>query len=336
MIDTLFSGFSINDLFLKNRIVMSPMCQYSAREGMPNEWHKVHYASRAIGGAGLITIEMTAVSPEGRSTDKDLGLWSDKHIPKFEEIISLCKKNGAKVSVQISHAGRKAQNINIPISPSAIKFEGEMYNQPRELEIDDIKKIIDSYTQTAKRAVLAGADCIEIHGAHGYLIHQFHSRLTNKRNDKYGVIPWKFGTEVIQSVKNVIPKSMPLIMRISAIEYAVGGYDIEYVLKICEHYRNAGISIFSISSGGEGPFPTDYPGHHVPFSRVIKGNLRVPTIVAGVINSPDLADSIIRNNDADLIAIGRGMLRNPYWALDAAEILNQHIEVPDQYKRAFN
>lgn len=334
----LFSEFNYNNFNLKNRIIMSPMCQYSVDtyDGMPNKWHEYHYVNRSIGGVGLITIEMTAISPEGRSTNRDLGLWSDDHIPAFKSIIDACKlMNNTKVSIQISHAGRKAQDSPSSYSASDIAFS-DKYPKPKPLDILEIEEIIMQYALAAERAVIAGADAIELHGAHGYLIHQFHSPLTNFRNDEYSDNV-KFGVEVIKGIKSIIPKEVPLIMRISAVEYSIGGYDLDFMIKVSKSYKEAGVDIFSISSGGESSFPDDYAGHHIPFSRKIKEELNIPIIVAGVLDNPSLADSIIRNSDADLIAIGRGLLRNPYWPLNAAIELKaeKQLEYPKQYMRAF-
>jgi 2,4-dienoyl-CoA reductase-like NADH-dependent reductase (Old Yellow Enzyme family) len=336
MID-LFTPFAHMGLEVKNRIVMAPMCQYSAVEdnGMPTDWHYTHYTSRAIGGAGLITFEMTDVDPDGRTTNMDLGIWSDKHIQSFSRIVDACHEYGSKMSMQIAHAGRKAEQAKVPVAPSAIRFDDPRYRMPRALQTDEVKSMIEVFAAAARRAVKTGIDTVEIHGAHGYLIHQFHSPLTNQRSDVYGQDLALFGTEVIKAVKSELPSTMPLVMRISAVEYIEGGYGLDYMIELARKYREAGIDLFHISSGGEGPFPDDFPAHQVPFARKIKQELNVPVIVAGVLGDPVLAQSVICNEDADLISIGRGMLHDPYWAHHAAQALGYDTEVPKQYQRAF-
>lgn len=337
----LFTPFSIKGLELKNRIVMAPMCQYSVTEkdGKPNDWHFVHYTSRAIGGTGLIMMEMTDVEPDGRITDFDLGIWSDEHIPAFARVIESCHQHGSKIGIQIAHAGRKAQDAETPVAPSPIRFEGTHYKAPRELRTDEVKRLVEKFAAAAKRAVKAGVDTIELHGAHGYLIHQFQSPLTNHRTDEYGDLA-RFGSEVIEAVKSELPASMPLFMRVSAVEYADGGYDLPHAIELCKKYRAAGIDIFHVSSGGEGPFgtqrrPGNFPGYQVPFAREIKQALDVPVVAVGMLEAPALAESIVANGDADLVAIARGMLRDPYWAIHASISLGQEPEPPTQYTRAY-
>jgi 2,4-dienoyl-CoA reductase-like NADH-dependent reductase (Old Yellow Enzyme family) len=199
--------------------------------------------------------------------------------------------------------------------------------------------MVEKFRDAAVRAIKAGVDTIELHGAHGYLIHQFHSPLTNKREDEYGQDPAKFGVEVIQAVKSVMPGGMPLLMRISAVEYADGGYDLDYSIEVCKRYKEAGVDLFHISSGGEGPAgsrkPGNYPGYQVPMARAVKQALDVPVIAVGILDDPALAESVVANGDADLVAVGRGMLRDPYWALHAAQALGHEIKTPKQYLRAF-
>ncbi|GAE35963.1 2,4-dienoyl-CoA reductase [Halalkalibacter akibai JCM 9157] len=218
---SLLDSFELKGLKLKNRIVMPPMCQYSveAKDGIPNDWHFSHYTSRAIGGTGLIIIEMTDVEPDGRISDYDLGLWSDEHTPAFAKIIKACQSYGAKVAIQIAHAGRKAEDAEVPVSSTNEAFS-DRYKAPRELSTEEVEKMVEKFERAFKRAVEAGVDSIEIHGAHGYLIHQFQSPLTNKRTDKYGQDKALFAKEIIQAAKRVMPESMPLLFRISAVEYA--------------------------------------------------------------------------------------------------------------------
>lgn len=337
----LFSPFSLKGLELKNRVVMPPMCQYSveAKDGKPTDWHFVHYVSRAVGGTGLIIIEMTDVEPDGRITDYDLGLWSDEQVPAFARIMEECQRYGAKMGIQIGHAGRKAQDASTPVAPSAIPFNST-FKTPRPLSTDEVKGMIEKFGNAAKRAIQAGVDTIELHGAHGYLIHQFHSPLINRREDEYGKDLTKFGVEIIQAIKSEMPSQMPLIMRVSAIEYVDNGYGIDYGIEICKQYQKAGVDMFHITSGGEGPIgsagkPGANPGYQVPFARAVKQALNVPVIAVGKLWEPAIAESVIGNEDADLVAVGREMLRNPYWALHAAQSLGYSPDAPKQYERAF-
>ncbi|MDQ0189646.1 NADH:flavin oxidoreductase/NADH oxidase [Alicyclobacillus cycloheptanicus] len=338
----LFTPYRLKGLELKNRIVMAPMCQYSvtAKDGKPNDWHYVHLTSRAIGGTGLILVEMTDVEPDGRITDYDLGLWSDDHIPAFARIIEACHGYGAKVGIQIAHAGRKAEDAPEPVAPSAIRFDAPGYKMPRELTTDEVRQMVDKFGQAARRAVAAGVDTIELHGAHGYLIHQFQSPVTNHRTDEYGKDLSRFGVEVIRAVKRQMPDDMPLIIRVSAVEYVEGGYGLDHIIEICRKYKEAGVDMIHVSSGGEGrPAPNhrpgNYPGYQVPFARAIKQALDIPVIAVGVLEDFHLAESVVANQDADLVAIARGMLRDPYWALHAAQALGVKPDVPKQYERAF-
>lgn len=342
MTQKLFASYDLKGLHINNRIVMAPMCQYSvtAKDGKPNEWHYVHYLSRAIGGTGLIIMEMTDVDPDGRITDFDLGIWSDDHIPAFAKIIDGVHAHKAKIGIQIAHAGRKAEDAAVPVAPSAIKFPGSAYKMPRALTTEEVQDVVQKFGDAARRAVQAGVDTIELHGAHGYLIHQFQSPLTNKRDDIYGQDLARFGVEVIQAVKKEMPADMPLIFRISAVEYADGGYDIDHAIELSKAYQAAGVDAFHVSSGGEGPAgerkPGNYPGYQVPFARKIREALNVPVIAVGMLEDPALAESVIGSEDADFVAIARGMLRDPYWATHAAITLrNKPNNIPEQYIRAY-
>jgi NADPH2 dehydrogenase len=336
----LSTPFTIGNLQLKNRIVMPPMCQYSVQEkdGRPNEWHYVHYVSRAVGGAGLIVMEMTDVEPDGRITDYDLGLWSDEQIPAFRRIVSEVHRHGAKIGIQIAHAGRKAQDAEVPVAPSAIPAAPNA-KTPRALTTSEVRGIVGKFRDAARRAVEAGFDTIELHGAHGYLIHQFQSPAMNRRDDEYGQDYARFGVEVVQAVKSVMPEGMPLLMRISAIEYMDGGYDLDHSLRLAARYRDAGVDVFHVSSGGEGPAgarkPGNYPGYQVPLARAFKETLKVPVIAVGLLDEPALAEATVANGDADLVAVGRGMLRDPYWALNALRQLTGVARPPKQYERAY-
>ncbi|MGD8190259.1 NADH:flavin oxidoreductase/NADH oxidase [Brevibacillus ginsengisoli] len=342
MTSKLFSSYDLKGLHLKNRIVMPPMCQYSvkAKDGKPNDWHYVHYLSRAIGGTGLIIMEMTDVDPDGRITDFDLGLWSDEHIPAFAKIIDGVHAHNGKIGIQIAHAGRKSEDVAIPVAPSAIKFPGSPYKMPRALTTDEIQDVIQKFADAARRAVQAGVDTIELHGAHGYLIHQFQSPLTNKRDDQYGQELARFGMEVIQAVKGEMPADMPLIFRISAVEYADGGYDIDHAIELCKTYKAAGVDAFHVSTGGEGlpgeRKPGNYPGYQVPFARKIREAVGLPVIAVGMIDDPAQAESLI-DNETDFVAIGRALLRDPYWATHAAISLGHEPNIiPEPYRAAYD
>lgn len=343
---TIGTPFEVKGLTLKNRTVMAPMCQYSVEkeDGIPNDWHFVHYVSRAVGGTGLIIMEMTSVTPEGRITNQDLGLWDDIQIPAYQRIVSEVHKYGAKIGIQIAHAGRKAEDAVQPVGPSNIagkalpeETKNGSLKQPRALTIDEIQEIIEQFKTATRRAVAAGFDTIELHGAHGYLLHQFMSPSINNRTDEYGQDLAKFGVEVIQSVKSVMPEDMPLIMRISAIEYIDGGYGLDHSLQIAERFKAAGVDIFHVSTGGEGIpgslKPGNYPGYQVPFARAFKERLRLPVIAVGMLNDPQVAEATLSNGDADLIAVARGILNDPYWSLHAIKDITREVTPPIQYAR---
>lgn len=337
----LFSPYKLKSLELKNRVIMPPMCQYSVtnKDGIATDWHYLHYTSRAIGGAGLVIVEMTDVEPDGRISDYDLGLWSDDHIPALARIVDAVHQHGAKAAIQIAHAGRKAEDAETPVAPSAIPFD-ENSKTPRALATEEVQQMVEKFRLAVRRAVKAGFDAIELHGAHGYLIHQFHSPLTNQRNDEYGQDLTKFGKEVIQAAKSEMPADMPLIMRISAREYVTGGYGIQESIAFAKEYQAAGVDMFHISAGGEGPIAAEgRPGTHVayqvPLARQIKEVLQVPVIAVGRLDEPALANAVVGNEEADLVAVGRGMLRNPYWALEAAAVLQKETAIPTQYQNGF-
>ncbi|SMF86224.1 2,4-dienoyl-CoA reductase [Paenibacillus uliginis N3/975] len=337
----LFTPYNFKNLTLKNRIVMPPMCQYSvqAEDGTPNDWHYVHYVSRAVGGTGLIIVEMTGIHPDGRISNQDTGLWSDEHIPAYRRIVDSVHSYGTKIGIQLGHAGRKAQDAEPSVAPSAIAFSSR-YKMPRALTGNEIEELIQAYKEGARRSVEAGFDTIEIHGAHGYLIHQFHSPLTNQRDDEYGQDYALFGERVVKAVKEVLPEGMPLLMRVSAKEYVDGGYDVEYCAKISERYKDAGVDIFHITSGGEGPIGSDggpkaEPAYQVDLAKDFKRLLQVPVIAVGLLDDYEVAQDVVLSGHADLVAVGRGMLRDPYWASHAAKALDGGQKVPKQYERGY-
>lgn len=337
----LFTPFQLKGLIVKNRIMMSPMCMYSVdkEDGIATAWHHLHYVSRAIGGTGLIMLEMTAVEPDGRITTNDLGLWCDEQIPALQKIVADAQAQGAKVGIQIGHAGRKAEDATLPVAPSAIAYDDNA-KTPHALTTSEVQNMVEKYRQAARRAVQAGFDTIEIHGAHGYLIHQFHSPLTNQRDDAYGKDITRFGCEVIAAMKQEMPTDMPLLMRISAKEYVVDGYDIEDSIIFARAYAEAGVDMLDVSTGGEGAIaqerrPGSQAAYQAPFARKIQEALEIPVIAVGRLNDAILANAIVSNGEADMIAIGRGLLRNPYWALEASKQLRKETAIPKQYKDAF-
>jgi NADPH2 dehydrogenase len=336
----LFSNLKLKDMELKNRIVMPPMCMYSCNneDGISNNWHFVHYATRAIGGVGLIIVEATGVEPVGRISDKDLGLWEDKQIEGLKNIVNECHKYGTKVGIQLNHAGRKSEVSSYQnVAPSAIAFN-DSYRVPSEMTKEDIKTTVNNFKAAAKRALAAGFDLIELHGAHGYLISEFLSPLTNKRQDEYGGSDEnrvRFLREVIQAVKTVWPETKPLILRVSAEDYSEGGNTAIKTAALINLVKNEGLDMIHVSTGGVVPARMAlYPGYQVKASETIKDNCSIKTIAGGLITSPLMAEEILNNDRADLVFIGRELLRNPYWPLEAAKMLGDEINWPMQYERS--
>lgn len=335
----LFSNYKIKNMEIKNKIVMAPMCMDSAdNDGNVNSWHYLHYGNRAVGGTGLIILEATAVESRGRITAMDLGIWQDSHIGPLKNITEECKKHGAKMGIQIAHAGRKCEVVSEDIiAPSAIAFD-EKYKTPREMSKEDIKIVINSFKEAAKRAREAGFDIIEIHGAHGYLINEFMSSLTNKRTDEYGGSienRGRFLKEVVKAVREEWTNELPLILRVSAEEYFEGGNKPKDVAEIINFAKDAGIDMVNVSSGGlvKAQINT-YPGYQISFAETIKALTRLPVIAGGLVTSPLMAEEILQNNRADLVFLGRELLRNPFWPLNAAIELKDDINWPVQYLRS--
>jgi 2,4-dienoyl-CoA reductase-like NADH-dependent reductase (Old Yellow Enzyme family) len=349
----LFSSFKIKSVQLKNRIVISPMCQYSAEDGFANDWHLVHLGSRAVGGAGLIIAEACAVSPEGRITPYDIGLWKDEHIPNLKRITTFIERQGSVPAIQLAHAGRKA-SCNQPwkggemlhkeeggwqtFAPTAIHFN-EKYSMPVSLNIEGIHKLVNSFKEAAKRAFEAGFKIIEIHAAHGYLIHEFFSPLSNQRTDAYGGSfenRIRFLCEVVTAVQEVWPANLPLFVRISATDWVDGGWNIDESIELSSILKEMGIDLIDCSSGGNISnvrIPLA-PGYQVPFSKQIKEATGISTAAVGLITDAQQAENILLNEEADLILFARESLRNPYFPLNAASALNEKIEWPIQYDRA--
>lgn len=346
----LFTPFKLKNLELKNRVVMPPMCQYSATDGVPNDWHLVHYTSRAVGGVGLIIVEMTNVAPNGRITPNCLGLWNDEQQNAFKRLVDSVHAQGAKIAVQIAHAGRKAQDEPNAVAPSAIHYgeldyAGQNLITPRELSTEEVRELVQAFQNSVKRAVEAGFDAIELHAAHGYLIHQFYSPKSNKRSDEYGKDPMLFGEQVIQAAKAVMPADMPLIVRISAQEYGKDGFDSDYGVQVAKRFASAGADILDVSGGGDGVLhsgnhPEFYAGYQVSLAEKIKKATALPVIAVGMLDNPAVADHVLGTEKADLVAIGRALLREPYWVLNAQYQQNAANSaemqfVPMQYQRGF-
>ena len=334
----LFSEFNLKNLSLRNRIVMPPMCMYSANNGLANEWHQIHYGTRAVGGVGLIIVEATAVQPVGRISDHDLGLWNDEQKEAFEKIVKSVKENASCIALQLAHAGRKSEVSNdTPIAPSSIAFSEE-YKKPREMTVKAIKNVIQAFKESAKRANEAGFDAVEIHGAHGYLINQFLSPLTNKRKGSYGGTLEKrmrFLEEVIRAVKEEWPTEKVLMLRISADEYDQAGNSLEDLVTIVNKAKDLGVDLINVSSGGViNKSVNSYYGYQVPLGEKIKAATKMPVLIGGLITDEKQGEEIISNNRADLVYYGRELLRNPYFPLTAAKNLDIDFQWPEAYKRA--
>lgn len=335
----LFSEYEIKNLKLKNRIVMPPMCMYVAPDtGFVTDWHVLHYATRAVGGVGLIIVEATGIAPEGRLTSRDLGIWDDAHIPGLASIVNAVHANGAKIGIQINHGGRKCEAIGMDIeAPSAIPYD-QGSKMPREMTREDIAETVNEFKNAAIRAEKAGFDIIQIHAAHGYLLSEFLSPLTNKRQDEYGGSHEnrvRFLGEVLDAVKSVWPKDKPVEVRVSAEDYGEGGNlaeDLGVMLNIIKH---KGIDSVNVSTGGVIPVvPKAFPGYQVPHAEKIKELTGLPVVAGGLLSDPENIEEILKKDRADQVYLGRELLRNPYWTLGASRILGADFEWPEPYKRA--
>jgi 2,4-dienoyl-CoA reductase-like NADH-dependent reductase (Old Yellow Enzyme family) len=339
---------------LRNRIVVSPMCQYSSPDGVPTDWHLVHLGSRAVGGAGLVYTEATAVSPEGRISPDDAGIWNDAQAAAWSRIVQFIHGQGAAAGMQLAHAGRKASTDApwrgggpldaahggwAPVAPSAIPFD-EGYPVPTALDANGIKKVIDDFRAAAGRAREAGFDVIELHGAHGYLLHQFLSPLSNTRADEYGgplENRARLLRDVIAAVRETWPAPMPLWVRLSATDWAEGGWDIDECVQLARMLRQDGVDVIDVSSGGTVPharIPAG-PGYQVPFAARIRRETGIATSTVGLITEPKQAEDILQRGDADVIEMAREFLRDPYFPRRAAKELGAAVRVPEQYARAW-
>lgn len=334
----LFSPFTIKDVTFKNRIVMAPMCMYSSHneDGLVQNWHRTHYTSRAVGQVGLIILEATAVTPQGRISPQDLGIWSDDHIPGLKELTDLMKEHGAATGIQLAHAGRKATVKGEILAPSAIAFNEKM-KKPKEMTKEEISETVDAFRQGADRAKKAGFEVIEIHAAHGYLINEFLSPLSNKRTDEYGGSAenrYRILHEVLEAVKTVWEG--PLFVRVSANDYQEEGLTAKDYAEMGKWMKEQGVDLIDVSSGAVVPARIHtYPGYQVKYSETIKEGANIQTGAVGLITSGLQAEEILQNDRADLIFIARELLRDPYWPRTAAKELGVSIEPPKQYERGW-
>ena len=350
----LLSPIKIRRIELKNRIVVSPMCQYSSIDGLPTDWHLVHLGSRAVGGAGLIFTEATAVSPEGRISPDDAGIWNDEQKNAYQRITSFIKSQNAVPGIQLAHAGRKASTyspwkgkgkVSIEdggwqtFAPSSIKFANN-FPDPKEMNENEIELVISQFTEAAKIAIEAGFEVIELHFAHGYLVHEFYSPISNKRKDYYGGTlenRCRFAIEIAKSVRQVIPDSTPLFARISSTDWIEGGWDIDQSVQLARWLKDVGVDLIDCSSGGNvtnAKIPTE-PGYQISFSEQIKKEAKILTGGVGLITTAEQAEEIINSEKADVVLMARQMLREPYFALNAAKKLNVNLEdFPNQYLRS--
>ena len=348
----LFKPLKIKEVVFKNRIAVSPMCQYSSVDGFSNDWHLVHLGSRAIGGAALIMVEATAVSPEGRITPDDLGLWKDEHIPGLKRINEFIEANGGVPGIQLAHAGRKASHTSPwkgntilttdegaweTVSASEVPYK---ITDPAPVALDKsgIQKVINDFSAAAKRALEAGYKVLEIHAAHGYLIHQFYSPLSNNRYDEYGGIfknRIRLLLEIVEAVKKVWPDSLPLFVRISATDYKEEGWAVEDSIALTKHLKARGVDLIDCSSGGNVHAMISVgPGYQVPFAERIKNETGIMTGAVGLITTPEQAEDIIASGKADMVFLARQLLRDPYFPFHAAKVLGVEISWPNQYVRA--
>jgi len=349
----LFSPFKLRSVEFAHRIGVSPMCQYSSQDGFANDWHLVHLGSRAQGGAALVEMEAAAVLPEGRISPDDLGVWKDEHIPGLERIAKFLHSQGSRAGMQLAHAGRKGSTKSPfkgdgvvlpedggwqPVAPSAIAFSPN-YAVPAALDQTGVDAVVEGFKKAAQRALAAGFDYVEIHAAHGYLLHEFLSPLSNSRTDSYGGSfenRTRLLIQVVDAVRSVWPEHLPLFVRISATDWAEGGWNIDESVQLAGVLREHGVDLVDCSSGGLVPHQkiSIEPGYQVGFAGRIRREAGIATAAVGLITEPAQANDIIANGDADLVLLARAMLRDPYWALHAAASLDEGASWPKQYLRA--
>lgn len=354
----LFSEFKLKDVVLRNRIAVSPMCQYSSENGFPTDWHLVHLGSRAVGGAGLVIVEATAVSPEGRISPADSGIYLDDHVPPFARIARFIKQRGAVPGIQIAHAGRKASAAPPweggaqlgeehggwqTIAPSAIAFGGKLPKVPQAMTLAEIERTQQAFVAAAERSLAAGFEWLELHFAHGYLAHEFYSPLANQRTDNYGGSfenRIRFMLETLQAVRKVWPERLPLTARLSVTDWVEGGVTVEESIELTRLFQSAGLDLLDVSHGGNTvdvsaiPFA---PGFMAPMTGQIRRATNIPTAAGWNITEPQQAEDIIRAGHADLVMLARELLRDPYWPYHAALALQDERAadiLPVQYARA--
>lgn len=351
----LFSSFAIRGVELRNRIAVSPMCEYSSTDGFANDWHLVHLGSRAVGGAALVMTEATAVTADGRISPEDLGIWQDAHVPMLAQIVRFVEGQGAVAGIQLAHAGRKASTYRPwagrsgavavqdggwrPVwAPSAIAFSPD-YPEPTALDLEGIGAVAQAFGEATRRALEAGFRVIEIHAAHGYLLHEFLSPLSNQRTDAYGGSfegRTRLLREVVRTVRQVWPSDRPLFVRLSATEWTEGGWTLDDSITLAQQLGPLGVDLIDCSSAGNtatlrAPIG---PGYQVPLAAAVRAGGRVATGAVGLITEPAQADMIIRHHEADLVFLARELLRDPYWPLHAARSLRVDVPWPPQYLRA--
>lgn len=351
----LFAPLVLRGLTLRNRIVVSPMCQYSSVDGYATDWHLVHLGSRAVGGAAAVIAEASAVLPEGRISPDDLGIWKDEHMEMLARAFRFIEQQGAAPGIQLAHAGRKASTRapgkgGGPLSPSdggwtpvagpsPVAFS-DGYQTPEALDAEGIRRIVQAFADAARRASDAGSRIVELHAAHGYLLHTFLSPLSNFRGDQYGGTfdnRTRFLRETVEAVRGVWPERCPVFVRISATDWADGGWTVEDSVALAAKLAPLGVDVCDCSSGGlvsNVRIPVG-AGYQVPFAERVRRETDMPTAAVGTITAPEQADQIVRSGQADLIVMARGLLRDPYWPLHAAAVLKQAAPVPPQYQRAF-
>jgi 2,4-dienoyl-CoA reductase-like NADH-dependent reductase (Old Yellow Enzyme family) len=347
----LFSPLQLRALTLPHRVFVSPMCQYSSEDGLPNDWHLVHLGSRAVGGASLVCVEASGVTPEGRITPWDAGIWSDRHARAWARVTAFLRQQGAVPAIQLAHAGRKA-STNKPwlggkplgpgegawqtLGPSDVAFGH--YPPPRAMTVEEIRKTVADFRKAAGHALDAGFDVVEIHGAHGYLLHEFCSPLSNRRTDEYGGSlenRMRFPLEVAQAVRDFWPRDLPVFYRISATDWKEGGWDVEQSIALCKALKALGIDLVDVSSGGnvhDAKIALG-PGYQVPFAQAIREAVAMPVAAVGLIADPTQAEQVVSLGQADAVFLARAELRDPYWPRHAAKALGVAMEWPDQYKR---
>ncbi|MFC5058087.1 NADH:flavin oxidoreductase/NADH oxidase [Saccharothrix xinjiangensis] len=351
----LFSPLTTRSVTLPNRIAVSPMCQYSARDGHPDEWHLVHLGSRAAGGAGLVLTEATAVQAVGRISPEDTGLWDDAHIASWRPIAEFVRAQGSVAGVQLAHAGRKASTYApfaaerggvadadggwTPVAPSAVAFH-DSYRTPTELDREGIARVVADFAAAARRAVEAGFQVVEVHAAHGYLLHEFLSPLSNHRTDAYGGSlenRTRLAREVTAAVREAVGADVPVFARISATDWVEGGWSAEDSVVLARDLAELGVDLVDVSTGGNVPaadIPVG-PGYQVRFAEVVRRKADVPTGAVGMITDARQAEQVLADGSADLVLLGRELLRDPYWPLHAAQQLGAQVNPPKQYARAF-